>query len=62
VIRVAEATGAYGAAICGAGPSVFAFCPPSQAARIGKAMESSFPRYGSALVTRITDKGMFRTL
>jgi len=62
VIRVAEATGAYGAAICGAGPSVFAFCPASQAARIAKAMESSFPRHGSALVTRITDKGMFRTL
>src|SRR6267154_545398 len=62
VMRVAEAAGAYGAAICGAGPSVFAFCPPSQAARIAKAMESSFPGYGSALVTRITDKGMFRTL
>jgi homoserine kinase len=62
VIRVAEATGAYGAAICGAGPSVFAFCAPSQAARVAAAMESSFPERGSALVTQITDKGMFRTL
>jgi homoserine kinase len=62
VIHVAEAAGAYGAAICGAGPSVFAFCAPSQAARIAKAMESSFPQRGRAMVTRITDKGMFRTV
>ena len=62
VIRVAEAAGAYGAAICGAGPSVFAFCAPSQAHRIANAMEESHPLRGRALVTRITDKGMFRTL
>src|SRR5260370_28264644 len=62
VIRVAEASGPYGAAICGAGPSLFAFCAPSQAARVAAAMESSFPERGSALVTQITDKGMVRTL
>jgi homoserine kinase len=62
VIRVAEASGAYGAAICGAGPSVFAFCAPSQAARIAKAMQTSFPKRGRGMVTQITDKGMFRTL
>jgi homoserine kinase len=62
VIHVAEAAGAYGAAICGAGPSVFAFCAPSQANRIAKAMEESHPLRGQALVTKITDKGMFRTL
>ncbi|MDQ2923778.1 MAG: homoserine kinase [Candidatus Dormibacteraeota bacterium] len=62
VIRVAEAAGAYGAAICGAGPSVFAFCAPSQANRIAKAMQGSFPKQGRAIVTQITDKGMFRTL
>jgi homoserine kinase len=62
VIRVAEAAGAYGAAICGAGPSVFAFCAPSQATRIAKSMEESHPLRGRALVTKITDKGMFRTL
>lgn len=62
VIRVAEAAGAYGAAICGAGPSVFAFCAASQAGRIAKAMEDSHPLRGKALVTRVTDKGMFRTL
>src|SRR5213075_1298227 len=62
VIHVAEAAGAYGAAICGAGPSVFAFCAPSQAERISKAMEDAHPLRGRALVSKITDKGMFRTL
>ena len=61
-MRVAEAAGAYGAAMCGAGPSIFAFCAPSQAARISKAMEESHPLRGRAVVTKITDKGMFRTL
>lgn len=62
VMRVAEAAGAYGAAICGAGPSVFAFCAPSQASRIARAMEESHPLRGRGLVSRISDKGMFRTL
>ena len=62
VISVAEAAGAYGAAICGAGPSVFAFCATSQAGRVANAMEAAFPDRGRAIVTRITDKGMFRTL
>ena len=62
VMMVAEAAGAYGAAMCGAGPSVFAFCAPSQAPRIARAMEESHPLRGRALVTRISDKGMFRTL
>src|SRR6266581_4635117 len=60
VIHVAEAAGAYGAAICGAGLSVFAFCAPSQAERIAKAMEDEHPLRGRALVSKITDKGMFR--
>ncbi|HYM67083.1 MAG TPA: homoserine kinase [Patescibacteria group bacterium] len=62
VIRVAEASGAYGAAICGAGPSVFAFCPPAQTERIALAMHSTHPNRGRPLITRITDRGMFRTL
>jgi len=62
VINVAEAAGAYGAALCGAGPSVFAFCAASQAARIARAMEEAHPLRGRSLVTKITDKGMFRTL
>ncbi|MFI5282900.1 MAG: hypothetical protein ACHQ0J_07190, partial [Candidatus Dormibacterales bacterium] len=62
VIRVAEAAGAFGAAICGSGPSVFAFCAPSQTERIAKEMEASHPNRGRGMVTRITDRGMFRTL
>ncbi|HYM97307.1 MAG TPA: hypothetical protein VET26_08400 [Candidatus Sulfotelmatobacter sp.] len=62
VIHVAEAAGAFGAAICGAGPSVFAFCAPTQAHRIARAMEESHPLRGRGMVTRISDKGMFRTL
>ena len=61
VLYAAEAAGAYGAAICGAGPSVFAFCPPSTASRVAKAMAASAPQHGRGLVTRVTDKGMFRT-
>src|SRR5438876_896120 len=60
--NVAEAAGAYGAALCGAGPSVFAFCAASQAARVARAMEEAHPLRGRSLVTKITDKGMFRTL
>ena len=30
--------------------------------RVAKAMESAFPDRGRAIVTRVTDKGMFRTL
>ena len=62
VLHAADAAGAYGAAICGAGPSVFAFCPPAMAARIAKAMASAAPQHGRGLVSRVTDKGMFRTL
>jgi len=59
--QFAEAAGAYGAAICGAGPSVFAFCPPATATRIAKSMAAAAPQHGRALVTKVTDKGMFRT-
>src|SRR5947199_5692387 len=52
VIHVAEAAGAYGAAICGAGPSVLAFCPPSPANKIAKAMEGSRPLPARAAGTR----------
>ncbi|OLC25157.1 MAG: hypothetical protein AUG06_11715 [Actinobacteria bacterium 13_1_20CM_2_65_11] len=62
VMDAADKSGAYGSAICGAGPSVFAFCATSQAARISKAMAAAAPHHGRAMVTRVTDKGMFRTL
>jgi homoserine kinase len=58
----ADRAGAYGSAICGAGPSVFAFCATSQAVRVAKAMAAAAPHHGRPLVTRVTDKGMFRTL
>jgi homoserine kinase len=61
VMNAAESAGAYGSAICGAGPSVFAFCPPAQANRVARAMAASEPHHGRGLVTRVTDKGMFRT-
>jgi homoserine kinase len=62
VLHAADSAGAYGAAICGAGPSVFAFCPPAMASKIAKAMAAAAPQHGRGLVTRVTDKGMFRTL
>jgi homoserine kinase len=58
----ADRAGAYGAAICGAGPSVFAFCSSSQAIRISRSMAAAAPQHGRALVTKVTDKGMFRSL
>jgi len=62
VLHAADNAGAYGAAICGAGPSVFAFCPPATASKIAKAMAAAAPQHGRGLVSRVTDKGMFRTL
>jgi homoserine kinase len=61
VMEAADMAGAYGAAICGAGPSVFAFCAASQASKIAKAMAAAAPGHGRALVSRVTEKGMFRT-
>lgn len=61
VMDAADRAGAYGEAICGAGPSVFAFCATSQASKIAKAMAAAAPGHGRALVSRVTEKGMFRT-
>ena len=62
VMDAADKAGAYGSAICGAGPSVFAFCAASQAPKISKAMAASTPTHGRGLVTQVTEKKMFRTL
>src|SRR5216684_4366245 len=62
VMDAADRAGAYGSAICGAGPSVFAFCATSQALRVSRAMAGAAPHHGKPMVTRVTDKGMFRTL
>ena len=58
----ADRAGAYAASICGSGPSVFAFCAVSQAVRISRIMAAAAPQHGRALVTKVTDKGMFRSL
>jgi homoserine kinase len=62
VMDAADRAGAYAAAICGSGPSVFAFCAQSQATRISRIMAAAAPQHGRALVTKVTDKGMFRSL
>ena len=62
VMQAADIAGAYGAAICGAGPSVFAFCPPRTARKVADAMHSAAPREGRPMVTRISEKGMFRSI
>ena len=58
VVAAARAAGAYGAAISGAGPSVFAFAPRSIAAAVAEAMGKAAPDRGRALVTRVSESGM----
>lgn len=58
VIDAARAGGAYGAAISGAGPSVFAFAPRSRAAEVAQAMAKAAPEHGGSLVTRVSESGM----
>lgn len=42
VLEAAYRGGAFGAALSGAGPSIFAFATPSNAGRVGRAMEKGF--------------------
>lgn len=58
VIMAADAAGAFGAAISGAGPTVFAFTPRSTVETVAKAMAKAAPDKGRALVTKITGNGM----
>jgi homoserine kinase len=58
VIEAARSAGAFGAAICGAGPSVFALTQRDGAQRIADAMAAAAPGKGRALVTRIAASGM----
>jgi homoserine kinase len=48
VIAAARAAGAYGAALCGSGPSVLAVAPPTQAGRVGLRMVEAFAERGHA--------------
>jgi homoserine kinase len=58
VMAAAREAGAYGAAVAGAGPSVFAFCERRYGAEVAEAMEESQPERGYALVTRVTRHGL----
>lgn len=60
VIEGAEAAGAYGAALSGAGPSVLAFSPPAKAQRVGRAMQKAFLKWRAEsriLVLDVDTKG-----
>ena len=58
VMTAARYSGAHGAALAGAGPSVFAFCPPGRGEEVAAAMASSGKGKGRPLVTRVSEKGM----
>ncbi|MGH7882991.1 MAG: homoserine kinase [Candidatus Dormibacteraceae bacterium] len=58
VLEAARVAGDYGTAISGAGPSVFAFCPPGEGQRVAAAMAAAAPSEGYSLVSRIANSGM----
>jgi homoserine kinase len=58
VMDAAREAGAYGAAIAGAGPSVFAFCERKVGDDIALAMEEAGPESGYGLVARVTREGL----
>ncbi|OGR82088.1 MAG: homoserine kinase [Elusimicrobia bacterium RIFCSPHIGHO2_01_FULL_64_10] len=55
VIAAGLRAGAFGAALSGAGPSVFAFSRPSRAAAVGRAMAAAFRRAGVTAESRVLD-------
>jgi homoserine kinase len=58
VIAAAREAGAYGAALAGAGPSVFALCDRKLGEDVALAMEDAGPEEGYGLVTRVTRQGL----
>jgi homoserine kinase len=50
--------GGYGAAISGAGPTVFALCPPGSGRLVAQAMAEAARDRGRPLVTRVVGSGM----
>jgi homoserine kinase len=58
VIEAARSAGAFGAAVCGAGPSVFALTQRDASRRIADAMAAAAGGKGRPLVTRIAGSGM----
>jgi homoserine kinase len=58
VMDAAREAGAYGAALAGAGPSVFAFCERRLGEDVAAAMEEVGPEGGYGLVTRVARTGL----
>jgi homoserine kinase len=58
VIAAARENGAYGAALAGAGPSVFAFCERRLGDDVAAAMAEAGPEGGYGLVTRVVRQGL----
>jgi homoserine kinase len=58
VIAAAREAGAYGAALAGAGPSVFAFCERRLGEDVALAMEDVGPEEGYAMVTKVSRHGL----
>jgi homoserine kinase len=58
VIDAARCAGAYGASISGAGPSVVALCPRGAGPGVARAMATTAPDRGRAMVTEIAAGGM----
>lgn len=58
VMLAAREAGAYGAALAGAGPSVFAFCERKLGEDVALAMEEVGPDEGYGLVTKVTREGV----
>lgn len=58
VMTAARYAGAHGAALAGAGPSVFAFCEPGRGQEVAEAMAEAGKGKGRPLVTRVSEKGL----
>jgi homoserine kinase len=58
VMAAAREAGAYGAALAGAGPSVYAFCERRLGEGVAVAMEDAGPEDGYGLVTKVTRHGL----
>jgi homoserine kinase len=57
-LEAARSAGAFGAAIGGAGPTVFALCPPGNGEWVAAAMHEVAPDQGRPLVTEVAGSGM----
>ena len=58
VMEAAREAGAYGTAVAGAGPSVFAFCERRHGEDVAEAMAEAGPERSYGLVTRVTRHGL----